>query len=760
MRLNYFLQILLGVSLFCFHWTAIAQSSLQTELALYQKALYESDISQSEFNYHLERLQIKSSKTLLNTAKSGTSSLSGNVYHSNSPLANQTIFLYSTSTGYVDMTHTDATGYYEFTALAADAYYIKASNPSDDYIDAIWTTAGTTYFQGAEPPTQAVITLTVGQHSAGHNLHLNLGAKLTGTLVDAVNAQQVNNLSVEIYPTNSSYYGWYYETQLNGQGQYTLSGVIPGTYRVYLSRSYFGSNPYIPEVYNNIHCNVCFYSAAEGLGDVVQLNQGATTSGINFSLDLGASISGRLLNNDGVVPLEVDGKVAIFDSNGDLLTQEIIIGTSSDPSATGDYSVGGLLPGSYFVQASDLGNAFFIREMYDNIDCPYSGCQRAIGSTPINLGPAEQRKNTHFLLDYGGKISGKVTDFLTGLPINQYRQFVQFYDSNGLVAGGAEVNPMTGEYISSRALRPGVYTARTGSMFSGDFTSGYIMQKYDPLGNLDCPGITCDLNSGNITVNAYNPHSGSPDPIADATTTGIDFALETGLSFSGTITDLNQGLPLQDVHVLVYNHTGQFANWATTDTHGDFTVSGLPAGTYYAKTNNGSSLPFIGVGTKPTGNWVDILYNNLHCPGSTCDVTTGTPIILGASPNADLKGATQYNFDLPHGGTLSGRLLHSETTVGLNATEVKVYNNNAEFMGAYITDAQGYWQTSGMPADSYYLITQGHQGMVDVKFGGDYCFEGLCDPLSADPIVLSGQYNITNLNMILKPDYIFRSGMD
>ncbi len=658
------------------------------------------------------------------------------------------------------MTYTDATGYYEFISLADDDYYIKASNPSDDYIDAIWTATGTTYFQGAEPPLLAVIPLAVGQQSTGHDFHLSLGAKITGLLVDAVNGQQVNHISVELHPTNSSYYGWYYETQLNGLGQYTLRGVIPGTYRVYLSRNIFGSNPYIPEVYNNIQCNVCDYSAFEGLGDVVQLNQGATTSGIDFRLELGASISGRVLNNDGVVPLNVDGKVVIYDNNGDLLTQEIVSGSSSNPSATGDYSVGGLLPGSYFVQAGDLGNAFFIRELYDNVDCPYSGCQRAIGSTPINLGPAEQRRNINFLLDYGGKISGKITDFNTGLPINQYRQFVQFYDSNGLVAGGAYVNPMTGEFISGRAMRPGVYTARTGSMFSGDFITGYVMQKYDPSGNVDCPAVSCDLSTGNITVNAYNPHSGSPDPVADAITPNIDFALDTGLAFSGTITDLSQGQPLEGVHVLVYNQTGLFAHWATTDAQGNFTVSGLPAGTYYAKTNNGSSLPFIGVGTKPVGNWVDILYNSLHCPGSTCDVTTGTPIILGGSPDAGLKSGSQYNFNLPDGGTLSGRLLHSESTIGLTATHVKVYNSNADFMGAYLTNGQGYWQSSGMPADTYYLITSGHQGMVDVKFGGDYCFDGLCNPLSADPIVLSGQYTITNLNMILKPDYIFRSSMD
>src|SRR5690606_38045402 len=228
---------------------------------------------------------------------------------------------------------------------------------------------------------------------------------------------------------------------------------------------------------------------------------------------------------------------------------------------------------------------------------------------------------------------------LSGLPINDNNQYLQFYDAAGEVAGGAYVDPVTGDYESARALPPGDYAVRTGTMFHGEFTPGYIMEKYDLAGNIDCPGITCDLTTADVTV------------AVNATEPNIDFALDPGFSFSGTINDLVSASPLANVHVLVYDDSGVFAHWATTDVNGDFTVSGLPAGTYYAKNNNGSNLPFMGLLLSAVGSWVYILYHILNCPGSACYVTTCTPIVLGSSPDAVQKGTPQYTFDFPNGAT-------------------------------------------------------------------------------------------------------------
>lgn len=735
-----------------------AKPSPETQLAVYQELAAEGLLTNDELSNHRFRLQKDISATQRAT-RGGTSVISGTVTESATPLDNVYVALYSSNWEYIDSVYTNVAGFYEFTALDDGDYIVTTDHTGDDYIDAIWTSTGTEFCQRCQLPANSVINLGVGVISSNHDLTLTIGATLTGLLVDSNTGLEVDSLYVNLYHPNGLY-NWYFSTQLDGMGQYTIKGIPAGQYIVYLTPDYIIGNNHIPEIYNNIQCNLCSSLAYDGMGDLVNMVNGATRSGVDFSLQTGASISGQVVNNIGLSALDDYALVYLFNVSNQVISSILVEGTNINPGATGTYSIGGLLPGTYFAQGGDWGQSFFVRQIYNNMNCPWSGCDRGAGGTPINLGPNEQRLGINFLLQYGGKISGNITDASTSLPINNDEQWVQFYDNTGAVVGGAYADPVTGDYISARAIPAGTYSVRTGSMFHGRFTPGYVMEKYDSSGNIDCPGVTCDLTAVNVVVNTYNPASG-PDPAADATTSGIDFVLDSGYSFSGTIRDLTTLLPLPDVHVLVYDNMGNFAHWATTDINGDFTVSGLPAGTYYAKTNNGSNLPFMGLNQTAAGSWVDILYDDLPCPGSACDVTTGTPIVLGPlPPGMESKGDSLFNFELPDGGTLSGRLINSETTAGVTNTLVKIYNSSGEFNGAFETDDEGYWQSSGLPTGNYYLVTEGIGGMVDVKFGGGYCFDGLCDPLTATPINLGGNYNISGLNMILKPDYVFKAGME
>lgn len=696
-----------------------------------------------------------------NTASfGGSATISGAVTESGAPVVGAQIGLFDSNWGLINSTSTNASGAYSFTGIPAGDYLISAYNTADDYIDAIWTNTGTLNCQYCELPANAVITVSSSQVSLGHDLTLTIGATITGLLVDSNTGLEVDTMFINLYRPDGQYNNWHYSTELDGSGNYTITGVPAGQYRIYLQADhYLYTNHHIPELYNNIQCNMCVQQAVDGMGDLVNLVNGGTRSNVDFTLETGASISGNLVNNAGLAPLASYGLVYIFNVSNEVIAYHVVSGTDQDPMATGAYTIGGLLPGSYYAQGGDAGQAFFVRQLYNGINCPWSGCDRGAGGTAINLGANEQRTGINFLLQYGGKISGTVLDANTMMPINSDEQWIQVYDHTGAVVGGGYVDPATGNYTTARAIPAGTYSVRTGSMFHGSFTPNYVMEKYNTPNNIPCPGVSCDLTTVNVTVNNFNPAS-SPDPASDATTSGIDFNLTTGFGFSGTITDLSTLAPLSDVHVLVYNNTGLFAHWATTDINGDFTVSGLPAGTYYAKTNNGSNLPFMGIWPTSVGTWVDILYDNLNCPGSACDVTTGTPINLGPNQHEGVSGGTNHVFELPNGGTLSGRLINAMTTTGVTNTWVNVYNSQGEFYGGYATDDEGYWRSSGLPVDNYYLTTQGMGGLVDVVFGGGYCFDGACDPLTASPIPLNGQYNISNINMILKPDFIYKAGME
>ncbi len=661
---------------------------------------------------------------------------------------------------------TDAAGNYSIKGVPAGDYYLRAQDASDIYIDAMYSTAGTVQCSNCVPDVNSTLSVVPGDVINGVDFDLVIGASLSGLLVDQTTAAPVETLTIALYDPNDLYNYWYVATTFDGFGNYSVSGIPAGDYKFYLEPG-IENNMHIPEIYNNIQCNACATLLYDGAGNTVTLVNGVNTANIDFLVEQGASVSGILLNND--YPTETVaqyGLVYLFNDSNRILATAFLYGTDFDPSFDGQYKVGGLLPGMYFVQGGDLGREFFQRELFENIACPWSGCDRGAGGDPVVLGANEQRLGVNFLLNYGGKISGTISDATTGNPISPSNQnlYVQFYNSAAEVAGGGFIQA-DGTYISARALPPGTYSVRTGSMFSGEFYSPYVMQKYAPGGNIDCPGVTCDLTAGNVTVSAYS-RLDPRDPTAEAaaaTTTGIDFALSPGFSFSGTITELSSSAPIPDVHVLVYDNSGNFANWATTDSAGDFTVNGLPAGTYFALTNNGSNLPFMGVNQTASGGWIDILFDGTPCPGSACDVTTGDPIVLGgglAGDGAVALGGAEFNFGMQTGGSISGQIRNASNQLPAGGVNVNVFNSSGDYFGSYESDNSGYYMTVGFPPGSYYLTTSNNGALIDVKFGDDYCFDQSCDPLDAEPLVISGTETLVNRDFNLKPDFIFKNGFN
>ena len=669
--------------------------------------------------------------------------LSGNVVSAASPIENLSITLKSVDNqGFYGSVQTDNTGSYTFYGLPADDYYLLANDASDIYIDALWTPTGTEICLNCQPDPSASITIVLADILLNYDFDMTIGATLTGRISDTVTLEGVETMQVTLFESLELFSGYFF-TQFDGSGNYTIQGIPQGSYKVYLDPNGVDINEYVPEIYNNIPCNLCNTMVYNGAGDLVDLTNGMTTSGIDFTLNKGASVSGVLLNAANLTEtIQEFALVYVFNVTNRLIASQIIYGTNYEPTFDGTFRIGGLLPGTYFVQGGDVGREFYQRELYNDVRCPWSGCDRGGGGSPISLGSTENRFGINFHLEYGGKISGTITDAVSGLPINGgFSEYVQFYDSMGRVAGGAAIRD-DGTYTAQRAIPPGTYSVRSGSMFTGDFISPYVMQKYAPSGNIDCPGITCDLASGNVTVTALT------------TTTNIDFALSPAFSFSGTITELGSSDPIPDVHVLVYDDNANFATWATTDAVGDFTVSGLPAGTYYALTNNGSNLPLMGYFPEEVGGWIDILFDGTPCPGSACDVTTGTPIVLGSA-----RGAQVLDFGLSAGGTITGQVNIFGSQLPASFVNINVYNDQGVFFGSYPSDNNGSYLTVGLPAGTYYLTTSNDGALVNVKYGNDYCTDN-CNPLDAVPLVITGEQSLIDVDFDLRMDYVFKNGLE
>ncbi len=673
----------------------------------------------------------------------GTATISGTARDGGTGMQDLYISLYSFDpfTGQLDgadQLRTDSLGVYSFSALPAGTYvlYLNDYIRERGYIPLIWDpTGGTPCSAGICPPDAInLITLAAGASEVA-NFSVQIGGSISGRIADAVSSAGVDTFRALASRERLRLYA-----DVDTDGNYTIRALPDGGFQLYLGAQSGVGNQHIGQLYGAGECNrnVCGRMAESGLGTPVSIVAPSAVTGMDFSVNIGASVSGRLLDAATSHTIDADyGMVMLFDDINILVAQEYIDGLGWDPMATGEYFVGGLMPGDYFVQGGGGSTGYYIRELYNNVHCPWSGCDRSGFGHPVSFLPAEHKVGFDFLLDKGGKISGAIQDS-AGVNLTGTR-YVQVYDATGQVVGGGITPTGDGNYETANGLPPGNYIIRSGNMWANDlYNAPYIDERYDGHA---CPGESCDLTTATPLVSVAG---------AGSTTSGVDFTLETGHSFTGSVTDLVSGLPIPNVYVLVYDSIGRYATNTLTDAAGSFTISGLPAGTFYALTNNGSRLPFHGMHATPPSGWIDILYDSIPCPGGACDVTTGTAITLPTR-------GTGIDFVLPEGGTIAGTVIYQGNGTAIPDCLIEVFNDQGDFRGSYFTNDEGEYQTVGLDSGNYYLRTRNPGFLLDETYGGEYCLNGACDPLSAQPVSVTSPQQTSDINFSLRTDYLFSS---
>lgn len=274
--------------------------------------------------------------------------------------------------------------------------------------------------------------------------------------------------------------------------------------------------------------------------------------------------------------------------------------TFSLTGAAGTYSAPELLAGSYFASTRNLVG--FLDEVFDDVPCAggtSAGCQPTAG-TPIVVFSGVTTSGIDFALDPGGSIEGIVTVAATGSPILQ--TFIDVWSATGDFVGSA-LSGADGTYAVT-GLAAGTYFVTTGN-------DVFVDELYN---DIPCPGgafIGC------------LPTTGTPIPVqAGFVTSGIDFALATGGSISGRVTDVDTGEAAQNAVVAIFDAAGELVTSVLSAADGTYTAGGLPTGTYFAATSTGE-------------DFFDELYDDLLCTGTGfpgCDPTSGQPItvVLGA----------------------------------------------------------------------------------------------------------------------------------
>ena len=602
------------------------------------------------------------------------------------PLASMTFNILNSSGNVVDFGTTDASGAYQSqTGLPTGTYFVKVL-VNDTYLGQIYN--GVPCLElGCLATNGTPISVTNAVNTGGINFALQKGGQIAGKVTDASNSP-VANVEVDIYDANGTGADF---AVTDASGNYVTVQALPaGTYYARTINSGF-----IDQIYNGITCTgTCDVTT----GSPITVTLGATTGNINFSLQTGGSISGKIVDGANNFPI---GSMTIqaYDSNGNLAG-------SAKSNNPGFYTIFGLPAGTYYLRT--LNNFEYIDQLYSGIQCAFQNCAPTSGS-PVTVTNGATTPNINFTMQRGGRISGVVTNVANSLGL--VGPSVRLYDANGTFVSSADTHN-GGNYSSGTGLPTGTYFARTSN------TLGYLDQLYS--------GLSCALSC--------RPSSGTPINVtAGSNTSNINFGLQKGGTISGKVTDAVSHGPIPTVFVNIYDPGGNLVTNGVSDGAGNYvTFDGLPSGNYFAQSSNSQ-------------NYIDALFNGIQCP-LLCDPTSGTAITVNAATNT-----ANVDFALTKGGTIAGKVTDAGTSAGISSVTLSIFDSTGTLVTSASTNGAGtYTTTKGLPAGNYFVKSGNSQGYINQLYNGIACPLNACTTISGTPIVVSSGGTVSNINLALQ----------
>jgi hypothetical protein len=423
--------------------------------------------------------------------------------------------------------------------------------------------------------------------TSGIDVVLAQGGSIQGR-VKNTSGSGIQNVGVEIHNLYGSLVKYASSVQTGADGSYKVMGLPSGSYKVF----FIGNGGYISEWYND---KPDFAGA-----DTVSVTAPNTTTHINAVLALGGSIAGRVTNAGDAGIENIYVLVATTDGYG-------VASTYTDEN--GYYTFGGLTTGSYKVVFSGTGG--YIGEWYN--DKPdFASADTIAVTAPVTTSGIDA------VLALGGSFAGRVIN-AGGSGIANV--FVELFTTNGNYVTSDSTD--ADGYYTIEGIQTGSYKVQ----FFG-YNSGYISEWYNDKPDFDSADI--------ITF---------PPGI-----TSIETVLAPGGSISGTVTN-TEGTGINGVEVEVFDLNGDLINVAYTNICGEYTVKGLPTGSY--------KVYFYRSYTGYIGEW----YNDKKDLDSADEVAVTAP---GTTTGIDAILELSYlTLTTPNGGESWNR--NSKRTIRWNA---------------------------------------------------------------------------------------------
>ena len=362
------------------------------------------------------------------------------------PLANAGVQIYDAANQWVTFGVSNSSGQYTtFTGLHTGTYYAHTTN-GQGFVDELYDNIPCV---ACDVTTGTAIVVTAGLTAGNIDFALTMGGGISGRVTASAGGAPLPNASVAIVDASHNFVSGGY-TDITGN--YTILGLAPGTY---YART-FNASGYFDEVFDNIACpTIC----TPNTGTPITISAGTTTN-IDFALDAGGRISGRVTAAAGGAGL-ADVLVDIYDGSHQWMT-------NGYSDASGNYtSFGGLSTGSYYARTRNSGG--YINELFDDITC--LNCT-VTGGMPIAVMAGTTTPNIDFALDAGGRISGRVTDAAGGAGLAGVA--VDIYDESDLWMTNG-YSDAAGNYTSFAGLPTGTYFARTSSTTHANILYDNIM---------------------------------------------------------------------------------------------------------------------------------------------------------------------------------------------------------------------------------------------------------------------------------------------
>ncbi|MCP4664664.1 MAG: hypothetical protein GY856_55480 [bacterium] len=621
----------------------------------------------------------------LNVAPGGA--ISGTVTDTSSddPILFITVDVWNENGYYVNTDSTDSTGKYTIGGLAAGTYFVSVSD-SSNYVAEVYDDLPCRG-DSCDPTSGVPVEVSLNSITADIDFALDLAGSISGTVTDAATGEPIQAIAVQIRDTAGSHVESGYTDY---SGNYLVGGLAAG---IYYANS--DSPGYLDELYEDLPCPGGGSGGCDpATGTPIEVSLNSTTQGIDFALHHLGAVSGTVTNAVTGDPIQfVD--VAIWDAGGSSVG-------SGQSDSSGNYTVGGLAPGTFFATTSNYSN--YLDELYDGLLCPSggsNGCDPTTG-TAIEVSVNSTTQGIDFALHHLGAISGTVTNAVTGDPIQSVA--VEIWAAGGFFLGSGQ-SDSAGNY-TVEGLAPGTCFATTSNY------SDYLDELYD---DLPCPfggSNGCDPTTGTAIKVSVN-----------STTQGIDFALDHLGAISGNVTEAATGEAFSSsLRITVWDASGSdvasYSDWGAS-----YTVSGLAPGTYFATANSYDHQRE--------------LYDDLPCPprgSDVCDPTTGTPIEV--SVNSTTSG---IDFALDRLGVISGTVTEAATGDPVVHIGVAIWDRSGILVDFRATDGSGSY-TSRQVAGTYFAATVNDDRYVGELYDDLPCPDldiGDCDPTTGTPIVVS-----------------------